>query len=278
MKKILILLTFCLFSILKINAQPYDGSAGSSPWDKFKSYFGNSEGKGGGDGDAEELIHKNIFKINLPAIGFNNYSVQYERILNQKISFAIGGRYMPETKLPIGTSFKDQLKDAETSISNGILSTTLSNFAVTPELKFYLSKQAGKGFYLSIMARYEEWTLNMPYVNVLNSGKSINTKINGSRKGGGAGAVLGTQFSLGSRIALDWWIGGAYFGPQTYNLVAESNFNFTSSEITQLNDAFTVITPLFDVKGNVTANKIEVTSSNSFTPSIRTGLCLGFRF
>jgi hypothetical protein len=89
--------------------------------------------------------------------------------------------------------------------------------------------------------------------------------------------MLGTQFSIGKRIVLDWWIGGVYGGSNKIQISAESNtWALTSSEITQIQDIFDVSNGVFDLKSDITANKITITSDGGI--SYRSGLCLGFRF
>ena len=42
----------------------------------------------------------NIFKINVPALFLKNISVQYEKKVSRKNSFAIAMRYRPNTNIP----------------------------------------------------------------------------------------------------------------------------------------------------------------------------------
>jgi Protein of unknown function (DUF3575) len=278
MKKIFLLFGLSLLMQQGVIAQKFDGNLGSKPTENyFRKYQGDADlednnGKESGSG-------RNIFKINLMSLPYSNYSVQYERIILEKVSLALGLRYMPATNLPLGDALKDVLKNTDASAANTLLNTKLDNYAITPEAKFYLSKQAGKGFYVSLMGRYEKFNLISPFNILLNSGKKIDALLLGTKEGFGGGAMLGTQFAFGKHITLDWWIGGVYIGPQTYKLSAESaTFKLSPSEITQIQDALTITNFWLETTTDVTPSKISISSSNSLTPSVRTGLCIGVRF
>ncbi|MCX8471002.1 MAG: hypothetical protein RLZZ118_2153 [Bacteroidota bacterium] len=283
MKKIIGVIAFslCLQNISHAQlGRGLDGSLGTRVFDGiFTKYDGNRDGKNGsGDDDRQNApISKNIFKINLASLAFNNYSAQYERIITEKLTFALGARFMPETPLPLSANFKDQLSQVDTAFSSTFSNSTLSNFAITPEIRFYLSNNVGKGFYVAPFLRYEDWTLKVPFNTKLQSGKPLNISLTGNKTVIGGGMMLGTQFSIGKRIVLDWWIGGVYGGSNKIQISAESNtWALTSSEITQIQDIFDVSNGVFDLKSDITANKITITSDGGI--SYRSGLCLGFRF
>ncbi len=103
--------------------------------------------------------HKmNIFKVNLTALPLKNFSIQYERVLQKKISVALNIRFMPSGDLP----FKNSLNDAangDPDIEKAINNAQMGNFSITPEFRFYPGKSGyGRGFYIAPYYRYAKFT------------------------------------------------------------------------------------------------------------------------
>jgi hypothetical protein len=276
MKKIVLAVCFLIIG-QAANAQ-WNPFAGSRDGGFFKWYDGNRDGsRNGSDSRGDDFGLRNIVKINLSSLPLSNYSAQYERVLNARISFCIGARYMPLTKLIGGLNTKDfGIKDS--LFSGSFSGLTTQNFALTPELRVYLSKQAGKGFYIGPMIRYENYKLNVPFSSTLNNGKPLIGILNGDLNSFGGGFQIGTQFNLGKRIVLDWWMFGPYAASRTMTLKASSStYSFSTTEIAEIEDRFAVDNYLVALVPTITANSITL-KTNSLFPAVRTGFCIGFRF
>jgi hypothetical protein len=277
MKKIFGLITlFCCLQNLGF-AQRYNGELGKPEyWGVFKKYDGN---RGGDDDDVSEKAagKMNVVKVNLPSLVFTNISLIYERIFTQKVTGSLGVRYMPNYKIDLASNIGSIFSNSDTALNGSSANVTISNFAITPELRVYLGKRAGKGFYVGPFARYESFNLNFPFKSTLTSGKIVDVTMKGTMAGISGGVLLGAQFELGSSMVLDIFA-GPYIGPKKINIKATgSSISLTPSEVTQINDIFTASGSTLEFNGQATANSIEVTSTNS-QPSFRTGFCLGFRF
>ena len=111
---------------------------------------------------------KNTIKVNLTAAVLKNYSFQYERILGKKISFSIGYRTMPNSKLPMQKIGEKLIGNEEESLEK-LKNFRLGNTAITTELRFYMNKKGfGKGFYLAPFYRkaiYKGSHLKFKYQN-----------------------------------------------------------------------------------------------------------------
>ncbi|MEY3245203.1 MAG: hypothetical protein RL253_359, partial [Bacteroidota bacterium] len=93
--------------------------------------------------DSIQKIDKNIAKFNL--IGFS-VNGQYERILSKRVSIALSYKILPNGKFLFRGLIPTNDPQARESLDN----LTLSNSAITPEVRFYLGKKGyGQGFYLA---------------------------------------------------------------------------------------------------------------------------------
>jgi Protein of unknown function (DUF3575) len=277
MKKIILLSASLIILSSSAFAQAFDESLGSFASSIFKKY--DSERDGGREGKDQftsDLGLRNVIKVNLPSLSLSNFSVQFERIISQRATFGLGVRFMPKYKVDLSANIGDLIKDVDSNLSKSSAGLEVNNFAITPELRIYLGRNVGKGFYVAPYARYESFDINMPFSTVLTSGKPVAALLNGKMSGFGFGMLLGAQFNLGKRFTLDVFA-GPNVGPRKIIINAESTlFNFTNNEINELNDKLTFETALFKVDAETTTNKIELTSNAGFF--IRSGLAFGFRF
>ncbi len=225
-------------------------------------------------GDSD--IPKSVAKINVFSIAQSTISLQYEYILGAKTSVAMGVRFSPNKKAP-GQLFTDPTTGAPEA--GGITDVKFGGYAFTPEFRYYLSKQAGKGFYIGPFARYEKFTMSSNIF--LQDNNTTNTaQFKGSLGGIGAGVLFGSQFSLGEKFSLDWWIFGPYFKSHKLAFKATSaDFGLSVTELSDLNAELNSIenTVLNGFSGTATNQEISL-SAKTKLPGIRTGLCLGYRF
>ncbi len=223
----------------------------------------------------------NIVKMNLlPAALIKNFSFQYERVITKHFSIALGARFMPNTGIP----FKDRIiaiaDVADPDAANAINNFKMSNFAITPELRLYLSKKGyGRGFYIAPYYRYASFKsdeLPIGYTDDNNQQQTITLK--GDIKTNSGGLMIGAQWFLGKVVTLDWWIGGAHYGSNKGVFTGISSKALTvdeQAEIKQTIDDFSL--PVGTIKSTVNANGATVNLSGPWV-GIRGGLTLGIRF
>jgi hypothetical protein len=183
---------------------------------------------------------------------------------------------MPSTTLPFKNLFLDSDDpDTKKTIEN----FELSNFAITPEIRFYLSKKGyGRGFYVAPFYRYASFktnTLNFDYEGVGTSGTiSLSGKVNANT----GGFMLGAQWHLGKHLSLDWWILGPHYGAGTGTFVGISSQPLTQAEQNDLRQQLEDIDiPLVKETVSVNANGASMKLDGPWG-GIRGGILLGFRF
>ncbi len=146
---------------------------------------------------------KNILKTNLISPMAGAFHLNYERKINNKFSAQIGFMYGGNPFLNI-SGFENNYR------SNGI--------AVTPELRFYIEKQALKGFFFAISPRYKYFQLlgnTMPFYQTKAHYSSI-----------GAGLLVGYQWLLDKKISLETYLGYSINkGQLTIISGTQENFN-----------------------------------------------------
>lgn len=221
----------------------------------------------------------NILKLNLTALPLKQYSLQYERVLNRKISLAAGFRLMPSTGLPFKQLILDNAAN-DPDTRDAIESFRISNIAITPELRFYLSKRGyGRGFYIAPFYRYARYTSNrMRFTYDDGSGGTGTIDLNGKLTTNTGGILLGSQWNLGKVVVLDWWILGPHYGSGTGVFTGVSSQALSPAEQddlrSQLND---IDIPFTTTTVNVTANSASLKLDGPWA-GIRAGFSLGVRF
>jgi len=221
----------------------------------------------------------NMIKVNLTSLPFKQYALQYERVLNRKFSFALGVRVMPASTLPFKQAILDAVGD-DPDTRDVLNRFQMSNMAITPEFRFYLSKRGyGRGFYLAPFYRYASYKtskLEFDYDDGAGGTETIN--MTGKLTTNTGGLLLGAQWPLGKRLVLDWWILGPHYGSGNGKFSGISSQTMTPAEQddlrTQLED---IDIPLTNTKVVVTANSASLELDGPWA-GIRAGFSLGIRF
>jgi hypothetical protein len=228
---------------------------------------------------ASKTQQVNIIKLNLTALPLKNYSLQYERTLNRKISFAVAFRTMPGTTLPFKSAILKQVNDGNADTRKTIESFELSNYAITPEIRFYLSKKGfGRGFYIAPFYRYASFktnTLNFDYEGL---GTSGTISLSGKLTANTGGLAFGAQWFLGRHLSIDWWILGHHYGSGKGDFEGLSSRSLTAQEQSDLRQQLEDLNiPFTDKTVNVTANSASLKLDGPWA-GVRAGILLGFRF
>lgn len=229
----------------------------------------------------DTVSRKNLIKINVPALLFKNISFQYERKLSSKSSLAVGIRYRPVSSLP----FQNVLTDIIDDPSIKVQLSSIGNFGITPEYRFYLSKKGDmRGFYIgpTIGFNYYNGTVPVNYSDYVNNTSIEKTAVfKGHTTAITAGFQIGAQWKLGERLYLDWWILGPNYG------FSNGDFKFTGAlnDIEQISMQF----ELEKIQQTIPFIKVEVPDKptaagaafkvNGPWAGVRAfGLNLGYRF
>lgn len=223
---------------------------------------------------------KNIVKLNLPSVALNTYALQYERVINNKQSIALGIAVSPNTDLP----FKKRLMDAfggNADVRNAIQTTRFTKLTITPEYRFYLSKkEAPGGFYIAPFARYTHLNIDQDYRYTPASGIEHVANLRGHFNGIGGGAMIGMQWMLGKRVTLDWWILGPFIG----DLDAEFNGTDDMSDLSAQDkanlerDIEDVDIPLWTIDATIGNNIVTAKIKGPFYGVRAFGVSIGIRF
>ena len=235
--------------------------------------------------DEEDRPGRNIFKTNMAGLALRNYNLTYERMLSKKTSFNLGFRTMPSGPVLFKDRILNSIEAAGTPGSvdarNEIESIRMSNFAVTPEIRFYAGKKGyGHGFYFSLFyryARHEVGNISVDYQN--NAGATRTATLTGSLTSNTGGFMLGSQWVIANRVALDWWIIGPHFGAGKGTLsgrnsspISTDDQNSLRTEIANVLEAVPFVKNVIDV--NALGANVSLTGPWA---GVRGGLCLGIR-
>ncbi|TKC58580.1 DUF3575 domain-containing protein [Pedobacter hiemivivus] len=231
---------------------------------------------------SSEVEGKNLVKWNFAAMALKNYSFQYERAIAKKISVGLGVRFAPKSGVPFKSQFEKLIDDEDTW--NSIKDFKTGNFAITPEVRFYMGQSVFRGFYVAPFARYAKYSVEGPFnydVTVNVSGTDVNQKgvipLSGDIKTFTGGLLLGAQWKLSKLVYLDWWIIGASYGTSSGSISGKKTLNSDEQKALkeQLEDLEDL--PLVKVKSEVNSEGAKVDFDGPWA-NLRAGLSIGFRF
>jgi hypothetical protein len=229
----------------------------------------------------EELVHKNILKINLYSLLVKNYSLSFERLISRKISLQLSYRYGPYAywvnNLVGRKIVKHGIGDPK------YYGFQVSNNAVTTDLRFYLGRKEGmRGLFLGLYGRYATFdadNLDFNYVTEAERIYSVPLVINS--KGIAGGIIVGRQWIIKKRITLEC-ISGVQYGKLNGSLI--SNKDLSSLSEIEKNDLKDNIAEMFIILNKnylptLTVNNTGVNGkiSGPFI-GIRSALSIGFAF
>lgn len=266
MKFKFLLLTLGLFTLASLPAQ---------------AQFNNEAAPLKQEKEHKSPVSRNFFKVNLTSILFNNYALQYERVLNKRFSIALSGRLMPEAGIPFRKKILDAVvEEGDTEAENFVRSIRLSNYAITPELRIYLGKKGyGRGFYLAPFYRYAHFEAkNAQLTYTDDNDEDATIDMTGKLSAHTGGLLIGAQWALGKHICLDWWILGAHYGSGKGDFAGISSQPLSANEQADLRTTLEDLDiPLTDKTINVNANGASLKLDGPWA-GLRAGLSIGFKF
>ncbi|WP_421945570.1 DUF3575 domain-containing protein [Pedobacter sp.] len=225
-------------------------------------------------------LGKNIIKLNLLSLPLKNINVEYERGLTQRISAAIGIRYMSKGSIPFANSIAELLNDDEDNWNERIKTAKLGNQAITATIRFYMGKGNLKGIYIAPFGRYARYSAALDYPFEVENGTTSYSQdiyLSGDLTTLTGGILFGSQFNLGKHLSLDWWILGPHYGGSNGSIAGKKPL--TANEQQALREQLEEIKDLPIVKATYTvdANGAVVDFKGPWA-GVRAGLSLGFRF
>lgn len=239
----------------------------------------------------EEPVGKNMIKFNiLPLLG-GKFAFEYERAITDRISAAAAISLRPEKKLPFQSTVQDLVDDED--LNKLINSFKSSNFSITPEIRFYLSKRGlFRGFYMAPYLKYARYKASVPFdfdVAVEESGTEVYSRtetipLEGTIKSFTGGFSLGFNFKLSRQLHLDWRLIGPGYG--SGNGKVSGTMALNADEQQALRESMEDLKvdmsdlPLGGIKMeyDIRDNGTDIHIKRSPWAAIRTGLSIGYRF
>lgn len=242
---------------------------------------------------SDEPEGKNMVKFNvLPLLG-GKFAFEYERMLTDRISAGATLSLRPKKGIPFNSTVKDLVDDPD--LNDLIADFKSSNFSITPEARFYLSKRGlFRGLYAAPYVKYASYKASLPYefdvtVDESNTGTEIYNRtetipLEGDIRSFTAGVSLGVNFRLAKQIHLDWRIFGPGYGSGKGKVSGKMTLNADEQDALResLEDLKVDMAdlPLGGIKMeyDIRDNGADVHIKRSPWAGIRTGLSIGYRF
>lgn len=163
--------------------------------------------------------------------------------------------------------------DAQTAFNT----IKFSNSAITPEIRFYAGKGYGRGFYVAPFLRYGVFNATGVKVDY-NAGMQTGAiYMDGNIKGTTFGLMIGSQWQLGKKLCLDWFILGPHYGSAKGTLSGKSTIAlFTQAQNDLSNSLGSIDIPFVSESFSVNANGASLTVKGPWA-GIRSGLSIGFK-
>jgi hypothetical protein len=222
----------------------------------------------------EGTIKKNIIKINVAALVFKNFGLQYERAIAKRISLAGTFRLMPKGAIPFKSSIIKSANDPETE--RQLNNLQIGNLAFMPEIRFYLGKKGVfHGFYLAPFVAIAKYDADLLF-EYDDNGATKNVPMAGSVNSFTGGLMMGAQWKISKALYLDWWILGPHYGSSKGDVIGHKTL--TPSEQQSLRDELDALDiPLTKITYVVDGNGATINFKGPWA-GIRSGICIGINF
>lgn len=214
----------------------------------------------------------NIVKLNVTSLFIGNIFIQDELSLNKWSSVCLSVGIIPSMNIASYVSIDDP--------DNNVKNVDVSGWNITPEYRYYVSGKGPRGFYLAPYFRYGKMSMDdFEFTYERDNGTKEKTLVSGEASQTVGGIMVGSQWRLGKRLTLDWWIAGVAFGKSETNFNGTGNFDPGQQqdivdELRQIEDDL----PLGDLDYTVTSNSIDATYDSGLPMFRGFGLCLGYIF
>lgn len=174
----------------------------------------------------EKNERNNLIKANILFLAFPSVSIQYERKVFNKNSIGLSVNYTSNRNIPFLNLINRQLGDSEYT-KNQLHNISINSTAISPEFKFYLGKEAFKGFYIGPFIRYAVYDVKFPmdykveYINYINERIDFKGRLNTFT----TGISFGAQWEVLNNFYVDWLIVGPHLGFSKNSLTAHKELS-----------------------------------------------------
>ncbi|MUP46972.1 DUF3575 domain-containing protein [Gramella sp. BOM4] len=221
---------------------------------------------------------KNIPKFAPTSLIFRNFQFQYERVLNRRFSAALTYSTIPEGEFP----FQDLLVEnsgEDVELERYLENSSLKYSSFTPEIRIYFGDGYGKGFYLAPFYRHTEYEIrDLQFYYDTDEGGEEMVTTSGDLSSNTFGLQVGSQFNLGNRLVLDWFIIGPHYGTARGDLEGRSTETLSETEQKDLDESLSDIDfPVGDFSHEVTSRGARIKLDGPWA-GIRAGIAIGYRF
>lgn len=252
----------------------------------FISFAGNSQTISSGEPTGKNMVKFNV----LPLLG-GKFAFEYERHITDRISAGAAISLRPEKKLPFQSTVEDFVDDED--LNKLISDFKSSNFSITPEVRFYLSKRGlFKGFYMAPYVKYASYKASVPFdfdVTVEEAGAPLYTRtetipLNGTITSFTGGFSMGFNFKLSRQFHLDWRLIGPGYGSGKGKVAGTMALNPDEQQALRegMEDLKVDMSdlPLGGIKMeyDIHDNGADIHIKRSPWAAVRTGLSIGYRF
>jgi len=220
----------------------------------------------------------NFIKTNIFSDLAGNYGLQYERILNEKLSASLTVNMMPKKGIP----FAGMINEAMTTnpdVDMDVRTFKYSSWSMTPDFRIYFGEGYGKGFYIAPYFKYSQFNVHDFVVKYTNEENKVNDiTLSGKFTTTSGGIMCGAQWLLGDYVCLDWWIMGFHGGRGKATITGDPSIDLTPAEQSDFEQEFESINmPMLRTDLDVTADKVTLTNKSPWL-GVRSGLSIGIRF
>lgn len=222
---------------------------------------------------------KNIPKFAPTGLIFGNFQFQYERVINRKFSAALTYSTIPQGDFPFQDLIAESVETNDNDINRYIENSSFQYSSFTPEVRLYLGEGYGKGFYLAPFYRHADYTFkDIDIYYNSDTGAEEVMKTRGDISSNTFGLQIGSQFNLGSRIILDWFIIGPHYGSSNGDLVGIAEASLSENEQADLRSELDAIDlPIGNFSYDVDSKGAKIKIDGPWG-GIRAGLAVGYRF
>jgi len=278
MKKLLILSLFLACTLFVMTAQ--ETPAGTLDSQETTANIQTIFSEPQNDYTIEDKPSMNFIKVDLTSLPIKNFSLQYERVISKRVSAAVSFSLMPERHIPFADMVIKTAKLEDPEAENIIRDLLISNYTVTPEVRFYLGKKGySTGFYLSLFYRYGHFEASnapIPFTNDLDEDITINTA--GTITAHTGGFLIGYQWALGKHMCLDWQMFGPHAGVSSGDFTGVPSSPLSAEDQASIEDEFMKVdSPLINQTIDATANEVKMTLDGPWA-GLRFSVSLGVKF
>lgn len=221
----------------------------------------------------------NYVKTNIFSLLSGTVSLQYERILTERVSASLSLSMMPKKGIPFSGMVSDMVDVTNQDIDFDISTFKYSSWSMVPDVRFYLGEGYGKGFYIAPYYKHSQFKVHDFIVEYTNAELEVNDiTLSGKFTTNAGGLMFGAQWPLGEYICLDWWILGFHGGRGKATIVGDPSIDLTTAEQDDLKAEFEAVDlPMLGIDPTVSADKVTLTSKSPWL-GVRAGLSIGIRF